>query len=37
MYVQFAYNDFSNVDKINMKHLTPIVSLSYNENDYYRD
>ena len=32
---EFAYNDFSNVDKINMKHLTPIVSLSYNENDYY--
>lgn len=32
---EFAYNDFSNIDRVNMKHLRPIAALSYNKNFYY--
>lgn len=32
---EFAYNDFSNIKDVNMKHLSPVVSLSYNQNKYY--
>lgn len=32
---EFSYNDFSNVNRISLKHLIPVVSLSYNQNHYY--
>lgn len=32
---EFAFNDFSNVDKLRQKNMQPLLSLNYNMNNYY--